>query len=264
MKLSSDCFSAFLKVLQIISTGNEYLVIKKNKIRQLSNTKEIIFDCNISPIFESQSDNELDLILKDIEQKSRLISLFYKQGYSVNIKKNENITEFYDELSYVSIPEQILKYAEKTNPVLSDSEFESRILKDRRKEIVTGTLDGVLMERINQYSKTLQAEYLYVVFDVDKATLKISDGDLNNQTSTGILTVDDLELDGIVGVTKFRIAPIIISPAPINFKIYTDSNFKNAVMYLDVTICNKPYLNMNMWFMSPFDKLSDDNESMII
>lgn len=264
MKLTSDSFSAFLKVMQIIGTGNEYLIVQNNKIRQLSNTKEMIFECDLSPLFESQTDNTLDLILKDIDQKHKMISIFYKQGSFISIRSIENGKEVFDDTSYITIPEPILKYAEKTNPVVTNSEYESRTLVNNNHLIVSDTIGDMVMERMNTYSKILTSEYLNVIFDIDKVTFRLSDGDLNSQTSASILTLDELEMDGIIGITKFRILPIINSPTPLKFSIYLDKNYKNACMCIDTTICNKPELTMKIWFMSPFEKLNDDNEMLII
>lgn len=257
MNLSGKTFTAFLKMLEIVSTGCDYLDIENNRIRQLGNNKRNIFEVDLSPLFEDQ-DETLNMVMHNVTQKLQLLDTMHKQQCDVRIVQEQDGYVIHDDQTYIRNPGIMKKYV--TNSFLSDKEYNKRIGTDNRTEVIEGAeLSKILMDRMASMSRALSSKKLNVVYEKDEVTLELKVSDSNSPTTVDLVKFGEVE-NSVEGTAKFNIEPIVVCQPPLYLDLDVRDDLEFAYMRAEFMLCTDPDVTFTLWNLSNLVRESDEDD----
>ena len=251
MKMKGEKFASFLKVMEIVGSGCDYLVIQKGKVRQLGNNKRNIFEVDLSELFEGEE--ELDIVIPNVLQKYQLIEPLYKQGCEITLTSSETGYTIKDEYSYIKIPNTLMKYVEQTNPILGDEEYRKRIGLKEKIDVAVGEIPKMIMDRISSFSRALSSRTLNVLFKENEVFLELSVADKNSPTLANVLKFKNTS-EEVRGRAEFKLDPIMACPPPVDVEFMVRKDQKYATMKLETMISEEPMVTFTLWCLSELIK----------
>lgn len=251
MKLSGERFQSFLKVMEIVGTSCNYLIIEDSKVRQLSSSRRSIFEMNLSPLFEGEI---MSFVIPNVVQKFQLLSVLSKQQseVSLSIDPNKGSYTFQDEVSKITIPNPLIEYVEKANEFLKEEDFNKLITANDPEELLSDSLDKLMMTRLSSFARAMSTTRLYASFmEEGKVFLEINtSGYEDSKTNISVKSYPIDSESKISGKAYFDLEPIVSCLDPLGLSILVQSNKKRCLGHFSTTLLKDPEVILNIWGLS--------------
>ncbi len=241
VRLNRGLFSKFLNTINIISPYCNDADILNGKIRQRTNTRDMIFEIDMTQLIGS-----ITIPLNDIRSKNTLLRCFELDD-SVTLTDDEIVLsieptnyKFQDPISYIQFTKAITQYMD--NTYQDDEEF-SKVIQFCREDniLLSTTIPKYVCKRIKAVCEGFQNQSIKIEMNNTTGMLVAAN---TNQVNTSKL------FDNIQLLKNFEIpSSIVFNPVPfyletssdIDLKFYFRSENvligKFSMAYGDVPVC---------------------------
>lgn len=225
IKFSSNQYKSFMAILSTLKNSCTDLTIEKGKIHQLSETKTLLYDIDLTKYFQTNT-----VYMNNIDKQFSMLNMYALDNHEVNLVFNKNKYSWVDKKSVI---EYLIPDPSNLNPKHLDPEqTRSKDIKAMGNKIFETTFDRTLLRRISQASKILESKVVALSINNDVAKFIMIPGDLVASTKFEIHKVDELNDESYICSTEYDINSFLLPTEEIKLSLYKNSAKESAFIML--------------------------------
>jgi hypothetical protein len=236
--LTKESLKTFLQVLNYLSKTNKDVSIENGHIRQRSNTIHSVFDIDCTSVL-----GDANIKMTNIGSKEKLLTIFKKQMVDVDIYIDKDEYIFTDGTSALSFkkPYKVI------NDFITETELDEIINPTQCIRVSKYSVSKQLLERINNWSIGLESEYLKVVFEKDKISVKLEMKEKVQSVVGTLLTINTLDYNELKGDCSFPIAPFNIDTNNFDMEFWYNAEKEILFIKLGTNIGVTNIIPISVW-----------------
>ena len=224
LKFSADQYRSIMSVFNMLKDPCRDLTIQNGRIHQLSGSKTLLYDIDLTKFFNTQS-----LYIANLKQQHVLLNMFALSNNEVMLKIDTTKYTWMDKKSKIecTIPEPGNLQPSWLDPT-KDRSINTKSLGTKIFETV---MDRTVLDRIFQSSKALEANTITVSVKDDTAKFVIIPGDMLASTKLEVHEVNDLNDESFSLDSQYDISSFIMKTEELKLSLH-----KNAVLSEGLTL----------------------------
>ena len=245
IKFSSDEYRSLMAVFNILKENCDDITIYNGKIHQLSNSKTMIYDIDLTKYFKNST-----IYINSIKKHFSLLNMFAISNNEVMLRIDDKKYVWLDKKSKI---ECIIPEPSTLNPAYMDETSKrSQDTKSMGSKIFETVLDRTIIDRISQASsnKALESKIVTLNVEEDNAKFIIIPQDLLACTKLEVHSVDELNDESFNCSTQYDINTFILKTEELKISLY-----KNKVIETGFTAiynCDIEGINFTMWSLTNY------------
>lgn len=224
LKFSADQYRSVMSIFNMLRESARDLTIQNGRIHQLSSSKTLLYDIDLSSYFNTQS-----IYIANLKQQHTLLNMFALSNNEVMLKIDTNKYTWMDKKSKIecTIPEPGNLQPSWLDPT-KDRSINTKSLGTKIFETV---MDRTVLDRIFQSSKALEANTITLTVKEDVAKFIIIPGDMLASTKLEVHEVNDMSDESFSVDSQYDISSFIMKTEELKLSLH-----KNAALSEGLTL----------------------------
>lgn len=249
LQFSSDQFRSLMTLFQYISNNCQDLTIKEGKVHQITSSKTLLFDIDLTKYFGNNN-----VYVNNLAQHHSILNMYGEDNNPVQLVFDKDTYVWMDKFSKldcrVPTPEDLNpKYIETSSSV-------STKIKAITNKIFSIKMDQSILKRISKASSVFKANTLFLRIFEDTATFYIVEEDKGTEKKFNVISTNELEFEKYNCDIKYDIKSFLLpSVEDLTLTVYENSMLNNMLITVYDTTLNK--IPIKLWGISVYSNLNE-------
>lgn len=244
INFSQDQYATFINILDIMKDNCGDITILDGKILQENNTKNILYDIDITSLIGNNT-----IYIDGVRMKYDLLNIFKNQNCKVKLDvENEKKYIYTDGLSKLEFPIPLLSNMN-PKPLQKDSTRAMTLMTLSESKIFEAELSRTILDRINTSIRTLNSNDIVVSINDGNAILSVLFEGHNPSMVNKFMTIEGID-ESYKGIIRFPKSPFLLGTEKENIYLFVNKKDDTKMtMKFEAKIND---ININIWSTMPY------------
>lgn len=248
LSFSSEQFRSLMTLFHYISNNCVDLTIKEGKIHQITSTKQLLFDIDLTKYFGNNN-----VYINNLNQHHSILNMYGEDNNQVQLVFQKDSYIWMDKFSKlecrVPSPSDLNpKFIEHTSSV-------STKIKSITNKVFEIKMDRSILKRILKASSTLKANTLFLRIMDDSATFYVVEEDKGTEKKFNVVSTSELEVEKYKCDIKYDIKSFLLDTDELTLTVYENSILNNMLITVYDAVINK--ISIKLWGISVYTNLDE-------